>query len=56
MYAAVLGLMGIQIACQMTFISIDNPRSSIFMAVFRKFILFCERSPMLLNAHRCQHR
>lgn len=38
-YTAALFLMGAQIACQMTFISIDNPRSSIFLAVLRKFIL-----------------
>lgn len=37
-YTAALFLMGIQVACQMTFISIDNAKSSIIVAVFRKFV------------------
>ena len=32
-------LFGIQIACQMTFMSIGNAKSSILVAVMRKFIL-----------------
>ena len=31
--------MGVQIACQMTFISIGNAKSSIAVAVMRKFVL-----------------
>ncbi len=38
-YTAALFVLGIQIACQMTFISIDSPRNSIIVAVFRKFIV-----------------
>lgn len=38
-YCGVLCLFGIQIACQMTFVSIGNAKSSIMVAVFRKFIL-----------------
>ncbi len=36
-YLALLGFMGIQIACQMTFISIGYARSSVIVAVVRKF-------------------
>lgn len=38
-YCAVLCLFGVQIACQMTFVSIGNAKSSIMVAVTRKFIL-----------------
>ena len=38
-YCAVLGIFGIQIACQMTFVAIGNAASSILVAVMRKFIL-----------------
>ena len=38
-YCGALGLFGIQIACQMTFVSIGNAPCSIFVAVLRKFIL-----------------
>ena len=38
-YCAGLFLFGIQIACQMTFISMGNAKASVFLAVFRKFIL-----------------
>ena len=38
-YCAVLFMFGIQIACQMTFVSIGNATSSIIVAVVRKFVL-----------------
>ncbi len=38
-YCAVLFIFGIQIACQMTFVSIGNAPCSIAVAVLRKFIL-----------------
>jgi len=38
-YAACLGLFGIQIACQQTFTAIGDARSSLWAAVMRKFIL-----------------
>lgn len=38
-YCAVLLIFGIQIACQMTFISLGNAKSSIIVAVMRKFVL-----------------
>ncbi len=38
-YLAVMGLFGIQIACQMTFTSLGNATASIIVAVTRKFIL-----------------
>jgi Na+-driven multidrug efflux pump len=38
-YAASLGLMGAQIACQMTFLATGNAKSSIAVAVMRKFVL-----------------
>ena len=38
-YCAVLFMFGIQIACQMTFVSIGNAVSSIIVAVVRKFVL-----------------
>ena len=38
-YCAALGLFGIQIACQMTFVSIGSAVCSIIVAVVRKFVL-----------------
>ena len=38
-YFAGMLLFGIQMACQMTFISIGNAKASIIVAVMRKFIL-----------------
>ena len=38
-YCASLGLFGIQIACQMLFVSIGNAKCSIIVAVLRKFVL-----------------
>lgn len=38
-YAAMLALMGIQIACQQTFIAIGNAKTSFFLACLRKIIL-----------------
>lgn len=38
-YCAGLGIFGIQIACQMTFVSIGSSLSSITVAVFRKIII-----------------
>ncbi len=38
-YMAVLGIFGIQIACQQTFISLGNALVSLFLAVLRKIIL-----------------
>lgn len=38
-YCAGIGIFGIQIACQMTFVSIGNSLSSILVAVFRKIIV-----------------
>ena len=38
-YTAALLIMGIQIACQMTFVSIGNAKSSIIVAIMRKFII-----------------
>ena len=38
-YMAVMFLFGIQIACQMTFTALGNAKSSIIVAVTRKFIL-----------------
>lgn len=38
-YAAVICLMGIQIACQMTFISMGNAKASAVVAIVRKFAL-----------------
>ena len=34
-----VGIFGIQIACQMTFVSLGNAPSSVIVAVVRKFIL-----------------
>ncbi len=38
-YCAVLFVFGIQISCQMTFVSIGNAKCSIIVAVLRKFVL-----------------
>lgn len=38
-YCAVLFIFGIQIACQMTFISLGNAKASIVVAIVRKFVL-----------------
>ncbi len=38
-YTGFLFMMGIQIACQMTFIAIGNAKSSVIVAVMRKFVL-----------------
>ena len=38
-YCAVLFMFGIQIACQMTFVAIGYAKSSIIVAVMRKFVL-----------------
>ena len=38
-YCRVLFVFGIQIACQMTFVSIGNAPCSIIVAILRKFIL-----------------
>lgn len=38
-YFAMSGIFGIQVACQQTFISIGNARTSLFLAILRKIIL-----------------
>jgi len=38
-YCGVLGIFGLQIACQMTFVSLGNAKASILVAVMRKFVL-----------------
>lgn len=38
-YCGALGLFGIQIACQMTFVSLGKAASSVIVAVMRKFVL-----------------
>ena len=38
-YCGVLCIFGIQIACQMTFVSLGNAKASIIVAVMRKFVL-----------------
>lgn len=38
-YCGVLCVFGIQIACQMTFVSLGNAKASIIVAVMRKFVL-----------------
>ena len=38
-YCAVLGIFGIQIACQMTFVSLGKAVSSMIVAIMRKFVL-----------------
>ena len=37
-YMAVVGLFGIQIACQMTFVALGNAKASVIVAVTRKLI------------------
>lgn len=51
-YFAVLLIFGIQIACQMTFVSIGNAKCSIIVAVVRKFVLLLPLIylvPMIIN-------
>lgn len=51
-YCGGLGLFGAQIACQMTFISLGNAKSSIIVAIVRKFVLLLPLiflMPMLLE-------
>lgn len=48
-YCGVLFLFGIQIACQMTFVSIGNAPCSIIVAVVRKFILLIPMIYILPN-------
>ena len=38
-YCAVLGVFGIQVACQMTFVSLGKSLSSMVVAIMRKFVL-----------------
>ena len=38
-YCAVLGIFGVQVACQMTFVSLGKALSSVTVAVMRKFVL-----------------
>ena len=38
-YLGGLGLFGVQIACQMTFVSLGNAPSSVVVAIMRKFVL-----------------
>lgn len=38
-YMAVIGIFGIQIACQMTFVALGNAKASVIVAVMRKFII-----------------
>lgn len=38
-YMAVIGIFGIQIACQMTFVALGNALASVVVAVMRKFII-----------------
>ena len=38
-YCAALGIFGLQIACQMTFVSLGNAKASVLVAVVRKFVL-----------------
>ncbi len=38
-YCAVLGIFGIQVACQMTFVSLGKALSSVAVAMMRKFVL-----------------
>ena len=48
-YTACLFMMGIQIACQMTFISIGNAKDSIIVAIMRKFVLLLPLIYLLPN-------
>lgn len=55
-YFAVTVLFGIQVACQMTFIAINNAKSSIIVAVVRKFVLLIPLiylMPHLFTADKC---
>ena len=38
-YCAVIGIFGIQVACQMTFVSLGKALSSMAVAIMRKFVL-----------------
>ena len=38
-YCGVLGIFGIQIACQMTFVALGKALSSMIVAIMRKFVL-----------------
>ena len=54
-YMACLLLFGIQMACQMTFTSIGNAKSSILVAVMRKFILLIPLiyiMPLIFSANK----
>lgn len=54
-YMACMFLFGIQIACQMTFTSLGNAKSSIAVAVMRKFVLLIPLIyilPGILNSHQ----
>ena len=51
-YCGALFLMGIQIACQMTFVSIGNAPCSIVVAVLRKFVLLHNRSSCRIDQNR----
>lgn len=56
-YFAVTVLFGIQVACQMTFIAINNAKSSIIVAVVRKFVLLIPLiylMPHLFTADKCR--
>lgn len=56
-YFAVTVLFGIQVACQMTFIAINNAKSSIIVAVVRKFVLLIPLiylMPHLFPADKCR--
>lgn len=48
-YAAAMGLFGIQIACQMTFVSLGKAACSIAVAVMRKFVLLIPLIYLLPN-------
>lgn len=56
-YAAVLFMFGIQVACQMTFTSLGKAGSSIMVAVMRKFVLLIPLIyilPHIFAANRCK--
>ena len=56
-YFTVTVLFGIQVACQMTFIAINNAKSSIIVAVVRKFVLLIPLiylMPHLFTADKCR--
>ena len=50
-YAAVLFLMGAQLACQQTFIAIGNAKTSFFLACLRKIILLIPLIYILPRLH-----